>query len=215
MKYSGKLGERILLYEFIKGSVAFVGPEYIVIENNGIGYQISTPNPFIFSSKLETMVIIYTYHYVREDLMALYGFETREEKKLFTKLLNVSGIGPKGALAILASGEVQQVVMAIENEDESFLVKFPGVGKKTARQMILDLKGKLQDIVPDFFPDLFNADKHPGSTHAGSLALEDAILALKALGYSEKEIKKITPDLRKEQLSTDQYIKKALMGLLK
>jgi Holliday junction DNA helicase RuvA len=202
------------LYEFIKGSVAFVGPEYIVIENNGIGYQISTPNPFTFSSKMESMVIIYTYHYVREDLMALYGFETREEKKLFTKLLNVSGIGPKGALAILASGEVQQVVTAIENEDESFLVKFPGVGKKTARQMILDLKGKLQDIVPDYFPNLFNEDQLL-QTHAGSLALEDAILALKALGYSEKEIKKISPDLRKEQLSTDQYIKKALKRLLK
>jgi Holliday junction DNA helicase RuvA len=215
MKYSGKSGERIVLYEFVKGTVEFVGPEYIVIENNGIGYQISTPNPFIYSSKMETMVIVYTYHYVREDLIALYGFETREEKKLFTKLLNVSGIGPKGALAILASGEVQQVVSAIENEDESFLVKFPGVGKKTARQMILDLKGKLQDIVPDYFPNLFNADQLLFSSQASNSALEEAILALKALGYSEKEIKKISPDLRKEQLSTDQYIKNALKRLLR
>jgi len=203
------------LYEFIKGTVEFVGPEYLVIENNGIGYQISTPNPFIYAGKLETLVTVYTYHYVREDVIALYGFETREEKKLFTKLLNVSGIGPKGALAILASGEVQQVVTAIENEDESFLVKFPGVGKKTARQMILDLKGKLQDIVPDYFPNLFNADKFPQADQAGNIAFDEAILALKALGYSEKEIKKISPELRKEQLSTDQYIKKALQRLLK
>ena len=78
---------------------------------------------------------------------------------MFLKLLNVSGIGPKGGLAILASGEPQQVVQAIENEDEAFLVKFPGVGKKTARQMILDLKGKLQDVLPDYFPDLFNQEK--------------------------------------------------------
>ena len=77
---------------------------------------------------------------------------------LFTKLLNVSGIGPKGAIAILASGEPQQVVQAIENEDEAFLVKFPGVGKKTARQMIFDLKGKLPDVLPDFFPNLFQQD---------------------------------------------------------
>ncbi|WHY84855.1 Holliday junction branch migration protein RuvA [Neobacillus novalis] len=203
------------MYEFIKGTVDFVGPEYIVIENNGIGYQISTPNPFIFASKMETMITIYTYHYVREDTIALYGFETREEKKLFTKLLNVSGIGPKGALAILASGEVQQVVTAIENEDESFLIKFPGVGKKTARQMILDLKGKLQDIVPDYFPNLFNSDTLPLHTQTDNTALEEAILALKALGYSEKEIKKISPELRKEQLTTDQYIKKALQRLLK
>jgi holliday junction DNA helicase RuvA len=203
------------LYEFFKGTVEFVGPEYIVIENNGIGYQISTPNPFIYSSKMNTNVTVYTYHYVREDLMALYGFETREEKKLFTKLLNVSGIGPKGALAILASGEVQQVVSAIENEDESYLIKFPGVGKKTARQMILDLKGKLQDIVPDYFPNLFNADTLPIAAQSTNHAFEEAILALKALGYSDKEVKKISPELRKEQLSTDQYIKKALQRLLK
>ncbi|MDQ0197157.1 Holliday junction branch migration protein RuvA [Neobacillus ginsengisoli] len=204
------------MYEFIKGTVEFVGPEYIVIENNGIGYQIATPNPFIYSSKMDSQITVFTYHYVREDLMALYGFESREEKKLFTKLLNVSGIGPKGALAILASGEVQQVVSAIENEDEGFLIKFPGVGKKTARQMILDLKGKLQDIVPDYFPNLFNADSFAVQTKSSSnTAFEEAILALKALGYSEKEIKKISPELRKEKLSTDQYIKKALQRLLK
>jgi holliday junction DNA helicase RuvA len=209
------LGERIALYDFIKGTVEFVGPEYIVIENHGIGYQIGAPNPFIFSSKMGTMVTVYTYHYVREDVAALYGFETREEKRLFTKLLNVSGIGPKGALAILASGEVQQVVTAIENEDEGFLVKFPGVGKKTARQMILDLKGKLQDIVPDYFPNLFNAEKFAALAPQNNSAFDEAVLALKALGYSEKEIKKITPELSKEQLSTDQYIKKALQRLLK
>jgi holliday junction DNA helicase RuvA len=203
------------LYEFIKGSVEFVCPEYIVIENNGIGYKISTPNPFVYNSKMEQIITVYTYHYVREEIFALYGFETREEKRLFTKLLNVSGIGPKGALAILASGEVQQVVQAIENEDESFLVKFPGVGKKTARQMILDLKGKLQNVVPDYFPNLFNADKISVGTNPADAALEEAILALKALGYTEKEIKKIAPELRKEQLSTDQYIKKALSRLLK
>ncbi len=204
------------MYEFIKGTVEFVGPEYIVVENNGIGYQISTPNPFIYTGKMETMVTVFTYHYVREDIIALYGFETREEKRLFTKLLNVSGIGPKGALAILASGEVLQVVTAIENEDESFLIKFPGVGKKTARQMILDLKGKLQDIVPDYFPNLFNADQFPLHTQAVNSALEEAVLALNALGYSEKEIKKILPELQKEQqLSTDQYIKNALKRLLK
>lgn len=75
------------MYEFIKGTVMFVGPEYIVVENNGIGYQISTPNPFIYSSKMDTIVTVYTYHYVREDLMALYGFETREEKSCLRNYL--------------------------------------------------------------------------------------------------------------------------------
>ena len=90
------------MFEYVTGYVEYVGPEYVVIDHNGIGYQIFTPNPYVFQrSKQE--IRVYTYHYVREDIMALYGFKTREERLLFTKLLGVSGIGPKGALAILAS----------------------------------------------------------------------------------------------------------------
>ena len=96
------------------------------------------------------------------------------------------------------------------------MLNFLESAKKTARQMILDLKGKLQDIVPDYFPNLFNADQFAAQqVPAANTALEEAILALKALGYSEKEIKKISPELQKEKLSTDQYIKKALQRLLK
>ena len=202
------------MYEFIKGTVQYVSPEYVVIENNGIGYQVTVPNPFFYSKDLGQDVIIYTYTYVREDILALYGFSTREEKLLFTKLLNVTGIGPKGALAILASGEPAQVVQAIENEDEAFLIKFPGVGKKTARQMILDLKGKLPNILPDYFPDLFNPDEQEEGVPKQE-EFEEAILALLALGYSEREIKKISPQLKTENLSTDQYIRKGLQLLLK
>lgn len=202
------------MYEFIKGLVQYIGPEYIVIENNGIGYQISTPNPFSYTKQFGQEITIYTYTYVREDILALYGFQSREEKMLFLKLLNVSGIGPKGALAILAYGEPQQVVQAIENEDEAFLVKFPGVGKKTARQMILDLKGKLPDALPDFFPDLFHPEMEAGNPHQHA-EFEEAVLALKALGYSEKEIKKISPELSREEMTTDQYIRKGLQLLLR
>jgi holliday junction DNA helicase RuvA len=202
------------LIEFIRGYVDYVCPEYVVIENNGIGYQILTPNPFSFRKSNETVVTVYTYQYVREDVIALYGFHTREERTLFTKLLQVSGIGPKGGLAILAAGEPQQLVQAIEEEDEKFLCKFPGVGKKTARQMILDLKGKLQDVIPSAFPDLFTLeDEYPVSS--SSQALDEAIEALKVLGYAEREIQKIIPALMKENLSTDQYIKLALQKLLK
>lgn len=200
------------MYDYIKGAVEYIGPEYIVVENGGIGYQVVTPNPFIFSSQLKKEIQIYLYHYVREDLVALYGFQTRQEKALFTKLLGVTGIGPKGALAILASGQVDQVVQAVEQEDESFLVKFPGVGKKTARQMILDLKGKLEHIIPDAFPNLFNdavvyVSKAP--------ELDEAILALKALGYSDKEVQKVAKTLEVESLTTEQYIKKALQMMLR
>ncbi|RFU62777.1 Holliday junction branch migration protein RuvA [Bacillus sp. V59.32b] len=203
------------MYDYIKGVIDYVGPEYIVVDNGGIGYQVMTPNPFIFSAKISEQVQIFLYHHVREDIFALYGFQTREEKALFTKLLNVTGIGPKGALAILASGQVDQVVQAIENEDETFLVKFPGVGKKTARQMILDLKGKLENIVPDYFPNLFNDGKSTAKTAGYSDELDEAAQALKALGYSEKEVQKVAKVLQQEELTTEQYIKKALQLMLK
>ncbi len=202
------------MYEFIRGNVHYIHPEYIVIENNGMGYQIAAPNPFAYTKYSGQEVTVYTYTYVREDVLALYGFQTREEKTLFMKLLNVTGIGPKGALAILASGEPQQVVQAIENEDEAFLVKFPGVGKKTARQMILDLKGKLPDILPDYFPSLFQPDQVDQADHTHE-EFDEAVLALLALGYSEKEIKRITPKLKKEPHTTDEYIRKGLQLLLR
>ncbi|MFT4412775.1 Holliday junction branch migration protein RuvA [Fredinandcohnia humi] len=204
------------MIEFIRGTIEHINPEYIVVENNGIGYQIFTPNPFVFKKNHENMETVYTYQYVREDILALYGFKTRQERALFVKLLNVSGIGPKGGLAILAAGQPEQVVRAIENEDEAFLVKFPGVGKKTARQIILDLKGKLHDLLPSISPDLFTEDFDSVETVPSSLKdLDEAVEALKVLGYAEREIKKILPDLHKEQLTTDQYIKRALQKLLK
>jgi Holliday junction DNA helicase RuvA len=201
------------LFEYITGSVEFVGPEYIVLDHNGIGYQLLTPNPYMFR-KSEQQIRVYTYQYVREDILALYGFQSREERALFMKLISVSGIGPKGALAILAAGQTKQVVQAVEQEDEKFLVKFPGVGKKTARQMILDLKGKLNDLVPDALPDLFSAPDAFEKSERVSVELDEALEALKALGYAEREIARVVPDLIKEALSTDQYIKKALQLLL-
>lgn len=205
------------MYEYIKGTVEYIGPEYVVIENNGIGYQILTPNPFVFSKKKDDQTIIYTYQHVREDILALYGFDSMEEKLMFKKLIGVSGIGPKGAMAILAFGEPAQVIRAIENEDEKFLTKFPGVGKKTARQMILDLKGKLQDVIPQSSNDLFTEfpiDDHKDSSNEHH-ELDEALLALAALGYSERELKKIEPKLAVEVMTTDQYIKQALKLLIK
>ncbi|WP_163150291.1 Holliday junction branch migration protein RuvA [Anoxybacillus sp. MB8] len=197
------------MIEFIRGYVDYVCPEYIVVEHNGVGYQIFTPNPFSFQMNKQKQIVVYTYQYVREDVLALYGFHTRQERALFSKLLQVSGIGPKGALAILAAGQLEQLVEAIEAEDDKFLCKFPGVGKKTARQMILDLKGKLQAVVPDAFPNLFTEPMEETN------ALSEALEALKALGYAEKEIQKVVPILKQERLSTEGYIKLALQKLLK
>ncbi|AQX53628.1 Holliday junction branch migration protein RuvA [Priestia flexa] len=202
------------MIDYIRGVITYINPEYVVIENQGMGYQVFTPNPYVFSVDNEERVI-YTYQYVREDILALYGFNSREQKELFMKLISVSGIGPKGALAILASGNPSQVVQAIEEENEKFLVKFPGVGKKTARQMILDLKGKLHDIVPDAVPSLFADMDEQEVKSQSSEALDEAIEALKVLGYAEREINKVVPALMQQSMTTDQYIKEALKRLLK
>lgn len=200
------------MIEFVKGSVNYIDTQYVVIDVNGVGYQIYCANPFIYKVDEGSTIIVYTYQYVREDAIKLFGFRSRDERALFEKLLNVSGIGPKGALAILASGQPQQVVNAIEEENEAFLTKFPGVGKKTARQMILDLKGKLEDFMPSLVGSVYELKHEQKAKYPREL--EDAIEALQALGYVEREIKKIAPKLAEEQLSTDQYIKKALQLLL-
>jgi holliday junction DNA helicase RuvA len=201
------------MIEFVKGKVNYIDTQYVVIENQGIGYQIFCANPFVYKQDFENDVTIFTFQYVREDLIKLFGFRSREERLLFEKLLNVSGIGPKGALAILAAGNHGQVVQAIEEENELLLTKFPGVGKKTARQIILDLKGKLADFMPSLVGPVHQLENSQNTIYTQEL--EDAISALQALGYVEKEINKIAPKLAKEELSTDQYIKKALQLLLK
>lgn len=196
------------MYDYIKGVVTRVTPEYLVVEQQGIGWQIFAPNPYSFGTE---ELQVFLYHHVREDAHLLFGFTTLEQRELFRKLISVSGIGPKGALAILASGEPQHVIEAIEREDESYLVKFPGVGKKTARQMILDLKGKLAE----FFDAPFLSNDAPSLLAEGDIELEEAMLALGALGYSEREITKVKPQLKDLDLNTEGYMKKALQLLLK
>ncbi|MBM7606961.1 Holliday junction DNA helicase RuvA [Lysinibacillus composti] len=204
------------MYDYLIGQVTRITPAYIALEQQEIGWKIFTPNPFAFRINNEKQKIFVHMH-VREDAQDIFGFKSLDERDLFLKLIQVSGIGPKGALAILASGNPTQVIQAIEQEDETFLVKFPGVGKKTARQMILDLKGKLGSLLEtielpsteDELP-LFGVNPHKQE-------LEEAILALTALGYSEKELSKIKSQLEDQvNLSTtEDYMKFALQLLLK
>ncbi len=203
------------MYDYLKGPVTRITPEYIVLEVNGVGWQLYTPNPFAFRiNNLEQQ--IYVHMHVREDAQLLFGFTSLDQRELFRKLILVSGIGPKGALAILASGNPMHVIQAIEMEDEAYLIKFPGVGKKTARQMILDLKGKLGSLLETV--ELPSADDELPlfGVNQTEHELNEAMLALTALGYSERELAKIRPQLADDDKleSTEQYMKKALQLLL-
>ena len=129
------------MYEYIKGVVTNVESSYIVLENNGIGYLIYTANPYSFN--LEEEYKIYIYQVVKEDELSLYGFKEKEEKDLFLKLIEVKGLGPRMAMPMLATGSINGIIDAIERENILYLKKFPKIGDKVARQIILDLKGKL------------------------------------------------------------------------
>ncbi|CAM3970999.1 Holliday junction branch migration protein RuvA [Alkalicoccus chagannorensis] len=195
------------MIECITGSVIHQEADTVVVENHGIGYQIHCGNPYRYE-KNET-ITMFTYQHVKEDDIRLFGFQHREERRLFEKLLQVSGIGPKGALAIAGSEQPGRIVEAVEQEDDVYLTKFPGVGKKTARQIILDLKGKVSEIVPTLTEGLFAAP--PQEEHS---ALSEALEALQALGYTEKEIKRVKPMLAQEERTTDAHIKEALKLML-
>lgn len=184
----------------------------VVIDVNGIGYEIICANPFSFQSFMNKEAIVHTYHYVREDSQILYGFKNEDEKYLFIKLISVSGIGPKGALGILGSVDIPAFVSAIEQEDDKFLTTFPGVGKKTARQIILDLKGKLNLS----FSIEIDQEQDSEEAKVDYQTINEVQEVLKSLGYSDKEIRLILPELKKEpNLNVDEAVRKALSLLMK
>ncbi|MBM7554638.1 Holliday junction branch migration protein RuvA [Thalassobacillus pellis] len=204
------------MISYLRGKLTDIDDDSVIIEAYGVGYDVICANPFAFQEFEQKEVKIYTYHYVREDIQSLYGFKKSEDKALFSKLLNVSGIGPKGALAILASVSVPEFVAAVEQEDEKFLTRFPGVGKKTARQMILDLKGKLVAWLPDKENEASLFYEEDGSPSARREAVEEALEAMKALGYSDKELKSLRPALAKEKLdNVDDFVRKGLQLMMK
>lgn len=200
------------MYEYIKGILTYVSPAYVVVENQGMGYQIHSANPYRFSTKMNEEVLIYVYQAVREDDITLYGFKDLNEKKLYLKLLNVSGIGPKSALAILANEDHSGLVQAIEHNDANYLTKFPGVGKKTASQIVLDLKGKLGDLDVEWT----QGTALTFESEEGNIHVVEALEALKVLGYSAREIKKVAGELEKIQRdTTDAYLREALKLMMK
>lgn len=200
---------------YIKGELVEITDSAVIVDVNGVGYQIICANPFYFQDKLNETVKINTYHHVREDAQILYGFRNHDEKTLFTHIITVSGIGPKSGLSITGHISVDEFVVAIEEEDEKFLTQFPGVGKKTARQMILDLKGKLPFEIRQQ-SDRTSGQANKANQTIDQKALAEAIEALKTLGYSDRELKAITPQLKQSgSVNTDELIKLGLALLMK
>ena len=186
----------IVMYSYIIGSVVIQENNYIVLDNNGIGYRIYVANPF--SYELEKEAKVYLYNQIKEDEHSLYGFKTTEERDLFLKLINVKGLGPKMAMPMLATGSIAGIVDAIDRENILYLKKFPKIGEKLARQIILDLKGKLTQSVDVSVSGNF----------------DELVSVLESLGYKNVEIKKILPKVN-ASLDIESQVKEALKLMLK
>lgn len=183
------------MFDYIKGKITYVYAKYIVVENNGLGYIIHVSNPYEFELNSDT--IVFTYNYIREEINDLYGFKQVSERELFIKLISVKGIGPKGALAILASGDIDGLKEAINKGDSKYLQRYPGIGPKASGQIILDLRGKLDNSVTTN-PKIDNVKE-----------------ALKSLGYSNVELKKLDKFLSENiNLPIEELIKLSLKKML-
>lgn len=206
------------MIDYLYGKVVHLETEYIVVDVQGVGYRVFCPNPYFFA-KSEKPVTVYIHHHVREDAILLFGFSSREEQKLFRKLLDVSGIGPKVALGVLAGGRPETLVAAIQQENLAFLTKLPGIGKKTAQRMVLDLKDKLDHVGLGL--DLTAGGLLMGTasdTALGGGAWPEAKEALQALGYTEAELDRVWHTMKgsaSDADSVDQLMKRALQLLFK
>ena len=185
------------MYKYIIGKVTMQSSNYIVLECNNIGYLIYVANPY--SYELGTEYKVYLYNNVKEEENSLFGFKKEEELELFLRLINVKGLGPKMANVFFATGSVSGIVDAINRENILYLTKFPRIGEKIAKQMILDLKGKIAIEMDESIEDN-NRD--------------DLIAVLESLGYKTGEIKRILKDID-ESLSIEDQVKEALKLLLK
>lgn len=212
------------MIDFLRGTLAFTDTDFVVLDVQGVGYRVFCANPYAVAAQENQTVMMYIHYHVREDAVQLYGFTSREEQSLFRRLLEVSGIGPRVALGILSAGRPDEVVGAIYQENVSFLMKLPGIGKKTAQRIILDLKDKLADL-----PMAVSAaalagggvsakpGKPAGAGH-GSREWLEAKEALLSLGYTEPEADRVWPQVLEkagEAASAENMVKLALQALFR
>lgn len=195
------------MFAYIKGTIEIKSINYVVIENGGIGYKIYMSQKSIGTmGNIGETVKIHTHYHVREDDISLYGFTSEEELRMFEILINVSGVGVKSALTMLSDITPASFAMAVINDDVTRLVKVPGVGKKTAQRLILELKDKLkfEDISGEEIKQIDLEEKEVSN---------DAVNALQVLGYNKNEIEQVLRKIETTNLSVEDIIKTALKYL--
>lgn len=195
------------MFAYIKGSLEVKSINYVVVENGGIGYKIYMSAKSIGTiGNIGEQVKAHIHYHVREDDISLYGFNSEEELRMFEILINVSGIGVKSALTMLSDITPSSFALAVINDDVTRLTKVPGVGKKTAQRLILELKDKLKS------EDIASEEKEIEEKKNSNIN-NDAVVALQVLGYSKKETEAVLEKIDTNGLSIEETIKQALKYL--
>lgn len=197
------------MFYFIRGTVAHTAPGLVVIDANGVGYALNTSYLSASSVKTGDTATFYTYLYVREDIFDLYGFATQEELTCFKQLITISGVGPKAAAAILGVVTPQKLALAVVTGDEKALCQAPGIGKKLAQRIILELKDKM---AKNQLESASEAEGLPADLPSGG-ALDDALAALTVLGYSRAQALAALKGADAAAMSVDELIRTALKKL--
>jgi Holliday junction DNA helicase RuvA len=200
------------MFYYLEGTVAVIEPNLAVIDIGGAGYACHTTVNTLSHLETGKKARLYTYCNIKEDAFDIYGFYDVSERRFFEQLLTVSGVGPKAALAILSSGTPEALALAIISEDEKALTMAPGIGKKIAQRVILELKDKISKETP--FQKAAGAVSS-GAASAGGGKLSDAQSALAVLGYSPAEIAGALRELDTESMSVEEIIRTVLKNSIK
>ena len=200
---------------FLKGRLAVKQPPMLLVDVGGVGYELEAPmSTFYGLPAAGEPVALFTHLVVREDAHILYGFGSEGERRLFRALLKVSGVGPKIALGILSGASVEDFVRTIESEDVAMLTRIPGIGRKTAERVIIEMRDNVQKFAgpPAAAPGSSGA---PGTVGAAPSAQSEAFSALLALGYKPPEVTRLLKSADEPGLSTTEIIRRALKSAVR
>jgi len=195
----------------IKGTLIQKDPPMVLVDVNGVGYEIEAPVRVFFELPHDgEEVTIITHMLVREDAQILYGFNNYGQRELFRKLLKVNGIGAKSALAVLSTMSVDEFVAMIQSQDVAAIVKIPGVGKKTAQRLIIEMRDKLGDVASDDISLPGSGSQAANLGNMPATAQSEALIALQSLGFRPQEVNLLIKQVAKDGMTAEEIIRLCL-----
>ncbi|MFF7707989.1 Holliday junction branch migration protein RuvA [Pseudomonas sp. NPDC007930] len=199
----------------LRGTLAEKQPPFLILDVNGLGYELEVPMTTLYRlPSVGQPVTLHTHLVVREDAQLLYGFFEKRERELFRELIRLNGVGPKLALALMSGFEADELVRAVQAQDTSAFIKVPGVGKKTAERLLVELKDRFKawQTTPAMFELVPSDAAMPAAPVASAEA--DAVSALISLGYKPQEASKAVGAIREKGLPSEELIRRALKGMI-